>query len=86
MPEEELDAKKKEEDRLLLQQQAADRKSISRNTGLSAGKRILENLGLLSPRSAPVEEAAAVIASPISPSPLSPGQNLTGIENARYTI
>ena len=58
-----------EEDRQIILQLVAERKSVSRNTGLSAGKRILENLGLLSPRSVTVE---GPVSGPLSPSPLSP--------------
>jgi hypothetical protein len=70
-----------EEDRQIVLQQAAERKSVSRNTGLSAGKRILENLGLLSPRSVTVEEPAS---GPLSPSPLSP-VSAPGIESKNGT-
>jgi hypothetical protein len=65
-----------EEDRQIILQLVAERKSVSRNTGLSAGKRILENLGLLSPRSFAVE---GPVSGPLSPSPLSP-VTASGIE------
>lgn len=72
----------------MQQQQAAERKSVSRNTGLSAGKRILENLGLLSPRTTTPNTAEEVVASgngPLSPGPLSPGPGLAGIESKNGT-
>jgi hypothetical protein len=74
--EDDLDAKKKAEDKEKADLEALQRRTTSRRSSLASGKRILESLGILSAKQAPIPEPASENAADEGPSASPFGQQV----------